>query len=163
MSALQRFSGLTESQAEFVCRVADGTSISALQRDLGFSNAYKWLRRPAVLAAIREETQRRLVADHGPAALGVLRKLLDDEQTPVRTRAEIGVRLASMAGYAAREGGKDQYSKPLSEMTPDEMRALIDANQAEIDKLEAELASQAKQVSAPDTGPDASKLPEMLD
>lgn len=78
----------------------------------------------------------------------VLKTLRDDKNTPARTRADIGLKLMAMAGHGVTERKADD-SKQLSEMSSSELLAFVERNQAEIDRLEAELAARAKEVSAP--------------
>lgn len=116
---------------------------------------YQLARQPHIASAIHLEIQRLLALNDAPLARRVLLKILADDAAPPRTRADIGIKLLSMAGHGVRDGDKREHDKPLSDMSPDELRQLIDRNQSEIERIERDLAARAKDVSAP--------MPETID
>ena len=102
-------------------------------------SVYKTMRLPAVAAAISESIQLDLAVVGAPLAYRVAKSLLQDASVSARIRA---------AGHIVpTRKDKSSQQKSLSEMSRDELAAFIASNQAEIDKIEAELASRAKDVS----------------
>lgn len=152
MNALVRPADLSPQEAAFVRNVVrNGKSPGDAALAAGYTayeEGWQLLRRPRIAAAVHHELQRVLTVELAPVSLRVLRDLLEDTATPARTRADIGRHLLQMAGYGQEKTRSDEM-KPLSEMSADEMRAYLSKNQAEIDRIEAELASRAKDVSAP--------------
>ncbi|MCA1542234.1 hypothetical protein I6F18_19950 [Bradyrhizobium sp. NBAIM32] len=111
-------------------------------------SVYKTMRLPAVAAAISESIQLDLAVVGAPLAYRVAKSLLQDASVSARVRADLSIKVLDRAGHIAptrKEMSSQQ--KSLSEMSRDELAAFIASNQAEIDKIEAELASRAKDVS----------------
>lgn len=83
-----------------------------------------------------------------PLAYRVAKSLLQDASISARVRADLSIKVLDRAGHIV-PARKDQSSqhKSLSEMSRDELADFIASNQAEIDKIEAELASRAKDMS----------------
>ncbi|UQD69345.1 hypothetical protein JEY40_25370 [Bradyrhizobium japonicum] len=111
-------------------------------------SVYKTMRLPAVASAIAESIQLDLAVVGAPLAYRVAKSLLQDESVSARVRADLSIKVLDRAGHIAPTR-KDTLSqqKALSEMSRDELAAFIERNQAEIDKVEVELASRAKDVS----------------
>ncbi|MCJ9729537.1 DUF1192 family protein [Bradyrhizobium sp. PRIMUS42] len=111
-------------------------------------SVYKTMRLPAVAAAISESIQLDLAVVGAPLAYRVAKSLLQDASISARVRADLSIKVLDRAGHIV-PARKDQASqhKSLSEMSRDELADFIASNQAEIDKIEAELASRAKDVS----------------
>lgn len=111
-------------------------------------SVYKTMRLPAVAAAISESIQLDLAVVGAPLAYRVAKSLLQDASVSARVRADLSIKVLDRAGHIAptrKETASQQ--KSLSEMSRDELAAFIASNQAEIDKIEVELASRAKDVS----------------
>jgi hypothetical protein len=106
------------------------------------------MRLPAVAAAISESMQLDLAVVGAPLAYRVAKSLLQDTSISARVRADLSIKVLDRAGHIAPTR-KDPSSrqKALSAMSRDELAAFIERNQAEIDKVEGELASRAKDVS----------------
>lgn len=140
---------LNERQSAFVDAILSGRAPSDAAADAGYSTiptaVYQLLRSPTVLGAIHAGVQRKL--QHEAAlSLGVLVKIRDDKDAPARVRADIGVKLMTMAGHAPqRKSGHDD--KPLSQMTQSEMIEFIERNQASVEAAERELAARAKDIT----------------
>lgn len=111
-------------------------------------SVYKTMRLPAVAAAISESIHLDLAVVGAPLAYRVAKSLLQDASVSARVRADLSIKVLDRAGHIAPTR-KDTSSlqKALSEMSRDELAAFIERNQAEIDKVEGELASRAKDVS----------------
>jgi hypothetical protein len=111
-------------------------------------SVYKTMRLPAVAAAISESIQLDLAVVGAPLAYRVAKSLLQDASVSARVRADLSIKVLDRAGHIAptRKDSSTQQ-KVLSEMSRDELAAFIERNQAEIDKVEGELASRAKDVS----------------
>jgi len=111
-------------------------------------SVYKTMRLPAVAAAISESIQLDLAVVGAPLAYRVAKSLLQDASVSARVRADLSIKVLDRAGHIVpTRKDKSSQQKSLSEMSRDELAAFIASNQAEIDKIEAELASRAKDVS----------------
>jgi uncharacterized small protein (DUF1192 family) len=147
--------GLSEAQRDFVVHIIGGTRPvdAAIYAGFNRNHAYQLLRVPAIRLAIHECIQADLVSD-APANLKVLRTIRDDETAPKGVRSDIAIKLMRLAGHIEPTKADDNGpTKQLSEMSADELRQYIERNQAEIDRIEGELAARAIDVSAPDSTP----------
>lgn len=152
LSGLVGRADLTSQQASFVKAVLETGDFSEAARRAGYSQAgygSTLAKLPHVAAAIHFELERRLVAEAAPLAYKVAIELVKNPKTGDRVRADLSLKLLQMAGHGAKEGKNDNPDKPLSEMSSSELHEYLSRNQAEIDRLERELASRAKDVSAP--------------
>jgi hypothetical protein len=144
-------SGLTEQQHEFVrLLVVEGWPPEEAGRLAGYhpKSVYRTMRTPAVAAAIAETIQLDLRTVGAQLAYRVAKSLLQDERVSARVRADLSVKVLDRAGHIApTRKDLEPPHKALSEMTREELAAFIERNQAEIDKVEGELASRAKDVS----------------
>ncbi|OPY95782.1 hypothetical protein A5906_07390 [Bradyrhizobium sacchari] len=142
---------LTEQQRTLVRLIAnEGRRPEEAAELAGYhpKSVYKTMRLPAVAAAISESIQLDLAVVGAPLAYRVAKSLLQDASVSARVRADLSIKVLDRAGHIAptrKETSSQQ--KSLSEMSRDELAAFIERNQTEIDKIEAELASRAKDVS----------------
>lgn len=156
MSAIAQYTkGLTEQHKRFVTFVVSGHPIQAAGRLAGYgeTGGYPLAKRPEIAAAIHAGIMAALVTEDAPASLRVLRSIRDDEKAPPKVRSDIALRMLGLAGVAPPTKGERGETKALADMTPGELRAYVDRNQAEVEKLEAEIVSRAKDVSAPHSAP----------
>lgn len=139
---------LTEMQADYVRYLISGKSpedavIAAGYTADAYATAYRLSRTPAVTAVMRSEINRLLVVEGLPLAYQTLLQLAKDSSVNPAVRRACARDLMDRAGIvppkasAADPGGQ----KPLSEMSSDELRGLVD-------RLESELAGRAIDVSA---------------
>lgn len=151
---LNRHAGLSEKQRQFLIYVLEGEPPGRASELAGFAgNSWLYLMRvPAVTAALHEAVQHSLQGDSA-INLKVLRKIRDNEKAPAGVRADIALKLLRLAGHVEPTKQDDGPQKQLSEMSGDELRTFIERNQAEIDRLEGELAARAQEVSAPASDP----------
>ena len=141
---------LTEQQREPVRHlVVEGRPPEEAAKLAGYhpKSVYRTLRLPAVAAAISETIQLDLASVGAPLAYRVAKSLLQDECVSARVRADLAIKVLDRAGHIAPTRKETPAQKALAEMTRDELAAFIDRNQAEIDKIEGELAARAKDVS----------------
>src|SRR5262245_42809698 len=129
-------SGLTEQQRELVKYiVADGKAPEEAAELAGYhpKSVYRTLRLPAVAAAVSESHRLDVAATGAPLAYRVAKSLLKDESVSARVRADLAVKVLDRAGHIAptRKDPPSSQSKPLSEMTRDELAAFIARNEAE--------------------------------
>ena len=144
-------SGLTEQQRELVRYIViEGKPLAEAAELAGYhpKSVYKTLRLHAVAGAISEAIQLDLQATMAPLAYRVAKTLLQDEQVSARVRADLAVKILDRAGHIAPTR-KDDSGRPraLSELSREELAAFIEKNQAEVDRVEGELAARAKDVS----------------
>lgn len=150
---------LNERQAEFVKQIMTGVAPTLAAAASGYAEASSTylLSQPQIAAALHQAVQQALRAD-APVNLQVLRKIRDDDKAPAGVRSDIAVKLLRFAGHIEpTKAGDGQPQKTLSEMTTDELRDYRAANQIEIERLESELASRAKVISAPVSAPSKPK------
>jgi phage terminase small subunit len=143
-------SGLTEQQRELVrCIVVEGWPPEEAAKLAGYhpKSVYRTMRNPAVAAAIAETIQLDLATVGAPLAYRVAKSLLQDEKVSARVRADLSIKVLDRAGHTTPTRKDGSREKALNEMTRDELAAFIEKNQAEIDKIEGELASRATDVS----------------
>lgn len=156
MSALTGFDLDDRHKAfiEFVIR--DGLDTAVASERAGFHPQYGYtiLKKPAVVATIHQMIQTDLVTVAAPAAFRVAKSLMLDEKVSPRVRADISFKFMDRAGHITPASKEGKQQKALSEMTRDEMLHFIETNQAQIDRIEAELAERATDVSAPRNAPD---------
>lgn len=142
--------GLTQKQSAFLMALFNGKSKEDAAREAGYQDAATPMRSAAVLAAVAAATDRYLLGELVPVALGVLQKLLISDRTPEGVRANIGFGLLDRAGFTAKRHEKRQDDdKDAAQMNPDELRAAIT-------KLEGELTGRMVDVTpngAPDSEP----------
>lgn len=141
---------LSEMQAAFVLHVLDGNSATVAAKLAGYSNysqsGTNLLNSPAVMAALHAGVQRAIEQD-AAVNLDVLRKIRDNDAAPARVRADIGIKLLSLAGHIAPRTKEDGPQKAISEMTQAELLAYIDRNQAAIERAESELMAKARDIT----------------
>jgi phage terminase small subunit len=140
---------LTEQQRELVRLVVEGRRPEEAAELAGYNpkSVYRTLRSPAVAAAINEMIQLDLAAIGAPMAYRVAKSLLKDETVSARVRADLSIKILDRAGHIAPTRKETAPPRALSEMSRDELVAFIEHNQAEIERVEGELASRAKDVS----------------
>jgi hypothetical protein len=150
--------GLTDRQAVYVERIVSGFEPREAAKAAGFHPAYahKAMRVPAISLAIEREVRRILTDEAAPLALRTALVLV--RKGSDRVRADLAVKLLAMAGFGPRDAGAAD-EKQLAEMSAAELRAYIERNHAEYERLEAELASRAKLVDAPDSAQIAPPAP----
>jgi hypothetical protein len=145
-------SDLTEQQRELVRYiVVQGKSLEEAANLAGYhpKSVYRTLRLPAVAAAVSESIQLDLAAVGAPLAYRVAKSLLQDEKVSARVRADLSIKVLDRAGHITpTRRDLVPQQKALSEMSRDELAAFIERNQAEIDRIEAESASRARDISA---------------
>jgi uncharacterized protein (UPF0147 family) len=140
---------LTEQQESFVKEILKGRVPADAYVAAGYSpesagNGVTLLHSPAIAAAIRFGITMRLTTEALPLAYNVLAELARDVAVPAAVRRAAARDLMDRAGFVAPkaiDAASAGADKPLSEMSSDELRGLVD-------KLESELGARALPVSA---------------
>jgi phage terminase small subunit len=135
---------LTELQEQFVKYTSEGLEPTRAVELAGYSaknasvEAWRLLRLPHVLAAIRFEVSRKLVA-LAPIALATIEGIVKDTTAPAKIRLDGAKTLLDRAGHIAPRAIADKsgVDLALNEMSISDLRNLAD-------KLESELATRAK-------------------
>lgn len=145
-----------QAHRDFVRQVARGVPLEVAAEAIGYNraSAYRLAATPAVARAIQAEIARLLVTEAAPLAFNQVRKILKDDSTSPRVRADLATKVLQLAGVGQRHA-ESAIDKPLNEMSSEELRTYVERNRAEIDRLESELAARAKEVSVPDSEPSA--------
>lgn len=150
MQLLTGSSLLNDQQRRFVRFVAkNGCDWERAAEAAGYHADYgRELRKnPAIAAALHEMIQLDLKSELAPMAYRVAKTLLEDTNVSPRVRADVAFKILDRAGHIVPTRKDSAPQKALSEMSQAELLAFIERNQAEIDKAEAELAGQAKDIS----------------
>lgn len=131
--------GLTEQQQRFVAEfVANGGNGKQACVSAGYAaksahqEAYRLLRKPHVLDAVRKE-QARVLGTMSAKALHVLDQLLGDTEISPAVRLDAAKTVLDRAGYVSARTPAHAIAgdeKPLNEMSTDELRAYLGAIQA---------------------------------
>lgn len=127
--------------------MAQGNDVATSARAAGYSDAasgYRLLKRPAVAAAMRWELERMLSVEAAPEAVALLRQVVTGKlgATPA-VRVNAAKAVLGVAGFVAPKAPEApvQEDRELTDLTPTELRALIN-------DLEGELAAKARDVTA---------------
>jgi phage terminase small subunit len=129
--------GLTDMQAAFVGHLVSGVEPAKAAELAGYANdcrivASNLLRKPTVLAAVQHETSRCIGAV-APIALKVLVQIATDENAPKGVRVDAAKAILDGGGHGPRAPRSEASAeKPLTEMSADELRAVIEQSQAAI-------------------------------
>lgn len=144
----------TDLQAAFVDNfVAGGMNATRAAVAAGYSErsakvtAHNLLKKPHVQDAIRAEQRRVLQSDLATLALGVLRKVLEDEDAPVGARVDAAKTVLDRAGLVAQRVASDeQVDMPISQLSQDSLSRIILKGEARI--LELQQAIREKSLNA---------------
>lgn len=141
---------LNDRQAAFVSAfVEHGDKIAAADA-AGYdgnhldTTAHRLLAMPAVAAAIQLQTMHRL-RNAAPMALSVIINLARSDKASDRVKLEAAKTLLDRAGFIAPKAADadPDGNKPLSEMTPDELRDFISKGR---EQLEAKMVDVTPKV-----------------
>lgn len=145
--------GLTEQQVRFVAEfVSNGGNGKQACVTAGYAaksahqEAYRLLRKPHVLEAVRKE-QARVLGTMSAKALHVLDQLLGDTEISPAVRLDAAKTILDRAGYVSARNPSHSISsddRALTEMSADELRALLGV----IEHVKESRASQAVTVDA---------------
>lgn len=137
----QKVDGLTTKQRAFVRQFVEmgcgleGAGVAAIAAGYaeGSTAARRLLEIPSVREAIRVE-QRGKLRVLANKALDVVADIMRDEEAPPKVRLEASKVILDRAGLVATQpeaaGPADSYDRPVSEMTRDELRALLEEARA---------------------------------
>jgi hypothetical protein len=135
---------LTDDERKFVVAICEGETPTDAARAIGRAapsqSGYDLLRHPRVVAALREETTRKLIVESAPLALRVLHRVLNDDSAPPNARVAAAKTILDRAGYATPAKADKPGEKPLAEQGAGELRDMVE-------RLEQELAGRAKDVT----------------
>lgn len=158
---------LTTKQAAFVQAFVELGDAAKAAEAAGYGSSkiagYRLAKHPALLAAIRYETAKRLQS-LAPVALTVLEEIMLNEKADPRVRRQCAVDVLSRAGHmppTARDKAGDKPDRPLAELSEAELVAMLQTlrkSQAE----EAQLV-QAETESADNAPVDAPKSEKAID
>lgn len=126
--ALHNSRALTEQQRSFVDEfVTTGCTATEAARQAGFSapgqEAYRLMRKPHVLKAVRETRERLIGASLANLAVKTLADVMKDVAAPASARVAAARCALDAAGHFDR--AKDDVDKSITEMTNAELQALI--------------------------------------
>ncbi len=133
---------LTDRQTEFVHHlVTIGCTPTEAARAAGYAEpkqeAYRLTRLPHVQTAVREERERLVTCDLANVALRTIREIMEDKQASSSARVSAARTAFEVAGMFERKGGDIGSSKPLHDMTAEELEIAIR-------RLDDQLAASAR-------------------
>lgn len=160
--AIAKGPALNEKQAGMLADILSGIPPIEAAKRQGYQNPHNaakdFMARPDVLLAVKRDSIGQLVGEGVPLAISTLFMILRDDAAPARVRVDAAKTVLDRAGIAAARPAAPEKAneKALSDMSPNELRALIS-------RLENEVAERAAPVLAPDSGDDGAQVTELLD
>lgn len=138
----------------FIKALVNGASPTAAATIAGYAfpstDGNRLLRIPAIIEAIRGAMHSHLQTVSAPLALKTLESVVRNEKSGERIRVDAAKILLDRAGYAPKaQSDSDHAPKQLADMSAEELRSFIGQHEAEIAKVEGELAARATPVNAP--------------
>ena len=132
-------SRISPKQREFVSLLVAGDSAREAARAVGYADHKALVANPQVRLAMIEALQAQLTSDILPLCINVLRQALTSDDLSLDKRATIAKDLAIKTLVSGAEKAKENngLTKPLHELTRDELRS-------QIEKLQSEVAERAK-------------------
>lgn len=150
---------ITAQQQEFVRLVALGTPHDEAAVLAGYAPHTGWsvMQSPAVRRVLHLAISEVLVTEGAPLAVKTLLEVVKNKEYSPRDRVAAARTILDRAGYTGKSTSADSPAdKPLSEMSTDELKALVD-------KLEGELADRATPVNAPESHGKPAQYLDFLD
>jgi len=138
--------GLTELQCNLVSEyLVSGANVAKCWKRAGYKHfqaAYNALKLPHVKAALQAERERIIQTEIGTLGLSGLRKLLTDPETPSHVLLGASKYALALAGHCepASSTQDDSKSKPLSEMSLDELKDYVAKGKVILDAIPAAMA-----------------------
>lgn len=135
-----KMSELTEQQAAFVSHlVLDGLTPTESARRAGYAHAAQrateLVRKPHVMAAIRQEQSRLLDGDLANVALRTLRGVMEDQQSPASAKVAASRAVLEASGYFKREQESPLENKSPLDMSAQELEAFVRKGRAELRRM----------------------------
>jgi phage terminase small subunit len=149
---------LDERQHKFIECLANGVGLDLSAAAAGYDafEAQTLLQTPRISRLVELRVRSALQNDYAPRAMKFLADLAENTRAPLKERRMAAQWVAERAGYVApRAPIGEADEKSISAMTPAELADLVE-------KLEAERASRAKDVSAPKAQELDSEATDML-
>jgi len=133
MTVLAKVEGLTGQQRRLATELALGKSINAASKLAGYANpeaGREALSLPAVQSALRQRVDELLLID-AAYARRILRRIAQGTKTDPKLKRQAAVDLMSRGGFVPPKAPEPANKLPgtLSELTPAQLRALVDAGQ----------------------------------
>ena len=130
---------LTDMQADFVRRVVAGFEPTPAARDAGFGSpavqAYRLMRNPKVLQAIRERRQSAIEGNMATVALRTMSELMTDDTVPAATRYKASEWTLRAAGLGADKEREEDGPKALEDMNPAELAKAVESGMSALTEL----------------------------
>lgn len=145
LSRLTLAHGLTADQASFARALAELGDVEAAAHKAGYTSghAYDLSKRPDIRRAVRDHIQRTLETELAPQALAVYRRALGDPDITWRDLLPAANKVLQMAGFGAPTIDAQNATKPLDQMSIDELGGIIEA-------LGRQIEGTARDVTPPD-------------
>lgn len=135
-----------DRQRVFIRELAQGSTQDDAAAAAGYSDTttlWNLLNSPAVAREVEKGVRAHLQTVYGPRSMRILYDLAHDEKTHPAIRRAAAKDLIGVAGYVPPKAADGLTNdKSIAAMPAEELAALVN-------KLEGELASRAKDVSAP--------------
>lgn len=136
-------SDLTEKQREFTKLVGDGVQPIRAAEVAGYSQyaqeAWRLMQLPHIVERIKLERTRTMVGKIGALAMNAVEDILTAEDTPKMVKFQCAKWVLEVNGHVpqtAKNLGLALSDKPLTEMTPEELRAFVDTGRKALEVIE---------------------------
>lgn len=121
---------LTDQQTSFVEQlVSNGCTQTEAARRAGYADpgmeAWRLMRKPHVIAAVREHRERLISGSLANVAAETFREVMENKAYPAAARVAAARAVWEAAGHFSGADKNKGQDRPLNEMTEDELRAFI--------------------------------------
>lgn len=131
----------TEMQAAFVrYLVCEGCTQTEAARRAGYKDAgaraWELMQKPHILEAIHKERSRLIEGDLANVAMKTLRDVMGDKEAPASARVSAAKAAFDIGGYTKKADMAPARDKELSEMSIEELEALVIRGEKSLDMQE---------------------------
>ncbi|MBL4748860.1 MAG: hypothetical protein JKY17_08995 [Magnetovibrio sp.] len=131
----------TEMQAAFVRHlVCKGCTQTEAARRAGYTNegqrAWELMQKPHILEAIHKERSRLIEGDLANVAMKTLHDVMEDKEAPASARVSAAKAAFNIGGHTKKADMAPSRDKELSEMSIEELEALVIRGEKSLDMQE---------------------------
>ena len=139
---------LSDQAAAFIDNIINGKNQTQAARIAGYAHpaqsACVLMKSPGIVAKIRQERQRLFDTDLCSVATNTLREIVSDPDAPQSARIAGCRTILEVCNLIGKHSTKDNESRPLHEMSPDQLAGLINT----LENTKAALATPIESKSA---------------
>ncbi len=139
---------ISDKAAEFIDAIINGKNQTQAVKQAGYASpaqaGYMLMKSPGIVAKIRQERQRLFDTDLCSVATNTLREIVSDPDAPQSARIAGCRTILEVCTLLGKHSTKDKETRPLHEMSPDQLAGLINT----LENTKAALATPVKSKSA---------------